>query len=322
MPKIIIYTTQDGHIQIAVNLSHDTVWLSQQQMADLFGTKRQAISKHLKNIFIAKELVEDSVCSILEHTAQDGKTYKTKFYSLDAVISVGYRVNSQQATQFRIWATHVLKDHLIKGYTIYKPRLAQQGINELQQTVELLQKTLQNHHLVDDLGVEAIQLVLSYAKTWSLLLAYDEDRLKLPEIGNQSLLALAYETAVKAIDALKSGLIVKKEASPLFGNERDSGLKNILNNIEQTFDNEPLYKTIEEKAAHLLYFIIKDHPYTDGNKRIGCFIFLLYLKLQNVVIRLNENGLVALALLVAESNPSQKEIMIRLIVNILVDGSL
>jgi death-on-curing family protein len=298
------------------------VWLSQQQMADLFGTKRQAISKHLKNIFTARELIEDSVCSILEHTAQDGKTYKTKFYCLDAVISVGYRVNSQKATEFRIWATHVLKDHLVKGYTLYKPRLAQQGIDELQQTVELLQKTLKHHDLVDDLGGEAIQLVLSYAKTWSLLLAYDEDRLKLPEIGKQSISPLNYETALNAIDSLKSGLIVKQEASPLFGNERDSSLKSILNNIEQTFDHEPLYKTIEEKAAHLLYFIIKDHPFTDGNKRIGCFIFLLYLKLQNVPIRLNENGLVALTLLVAESEPIQKEMMIRLIVNILVDGAL
>lgn len=321
MPEIIIYTTQDGHIQIAVNLSHDTVWLSQQQMADLFGTKRQAISKHLKNIFTAGELIEDSVCSILEQTAQDGKTYKTKFYSLDAVISVGYRVNSQKATEFRIWATHVLRDHLVKGYTLYKPRLAQQGINELQQTIELLQKTLKHHDLVNDLGEKAIQLVLSYAKTWSLLLAYDEDRLKLPETGKKTISPLNYETALNAIDSLKSGLIVKQEASPLFGNERDSGFKSILNNIEQTFDHESLYKTIEEKAAHLLYFIIKDHPFTDGNKRIGCFIFLLYLKLQNVPIRLNENGLVALALLVAESEPSQKEMMIRLIVNILADGT-
>lgn len=226
--------------------------------------------KHLKNIFLSGELEENSVCSILERTAKDGKIYKTQFYSLDAVISVGYRVNSSQATQFRIWATQVLKEHLIQGYTIYKPRLAQQGIHELQQTLELLQKTLKHHELVNDLGSAAIQLILSYAKTWHLLLAYDEDRLKLPEEGKQSFLLLDYENAVKAIDSLRIDLRARHEATALFGNERDSGFASILSNIEQTFAGEPLYKSAEEKAAHLLYFIIKDHPFTDGNKRIGC----------------------------------------------------
>ena len=320
MDQIVIYTTQDGHIRIAVNLAQDTIWLSQQQMADLFGTKRQAITKHLKNIFSSNELAEDSVCSILEQTAQDGKRYKTKFYSLDAVISVGYRVNSQKATQFRIWATDVLKAHLIKGYTLYKPRLVQQGIHELQKSVELLEKTLKNNDLVNDLGSEAIQLVLGYARTWTLLLAYDEERLYLPEMGKQAILQLPYEEAIKAIHGLKAELITKGEASPLFAQERDKGLKSILNNIEQTFDGQPLYKTVEEKAAHVLYFIIKDHPYIDGNKRIGCLIFLLYLNLQNLDVKLNENGLVALALLIAESEASGKDLLIKLIVNILGDG--
>lgn len=177
---IIHYTTKDGHIQLDVNLAHETLWLSQQQMAELFGTKRQAITKHLKNIFSSNELNEDSVCSILEHTAVDGKTYKTKFYSLDAIISVGYRVNSTQATQFRIWATQILKEHLVRGYTTYEKRLAERGIKELQQSVELLQKTLVHHDLVDDLGTQTIQLIISYTKTWHLLLAYDEGKLNLP----------------------------------------------------------------------------------------------------------------------------------------------
>lgn len=163
MPEIVIYTAKDGHVQLDINLAHDTLWLSQQQMAELFGTKRQAITKHLKNIFLSGELEENSVWSILERTAKDGKTYKTQFYSLDAIISVGYRVNSSQATQFRIWATQVLKEHLIQGYTIYKPRLAQQGIHELQQTLALLEKKLKHHELVNDLGSAAIQLILSYA---------------------------------------------------------------------------------------------------------------------------------------------------------------
>lgn len=321
MSDIVIYTAADGHVQLTVNLANDTLWLSQQQIADLFGTKRQAITKHLKNIYISGELNESSVCSILEHTAQDGKSYKVKFYSLDAVISVGYRINSRQATQFRLWATSVLKNHLINGYTIYQPRLAQRGLNELQQTITLLQKTLQNHELVNDLGLEAIQLILSYAKTWSLLLAYDEDQLQLPAHGKPPIATLELNVVIKAIEALKTDLITKKQATPLFGQQRDHGLTSILANIEQTFDGAPLYKTIEEKAAHLLYFLIKDHPFTDGNKRIGCFVFLLYLKLQNGIIKLNENGLVALALLIAESDPCpyQKELMIKLIVNILID---
>jgi len=319
MSEIIIYTAKDGHIQLKINLAHDTLWLSQQQIADLFGTQRQAITKHLKNIFILGELAENAVCSILEHTAEDGKKYKTKFYSLDAVISVGYRVNSSQATQFRIWATQVLKEHLIQGYTIHKPRLAEKGLQELQQTIGLLQKTLIHNELVTDLGIETIQLILSYAKTWHLLLAYDEDKLVLPSHGKTASIALHHVDAVKAIAALKSDLTQRDEAISFFGQEREFAFASILHNIEQTFGGEPLYKTAEEKAAHLLYFMIKDHPFTDGNKRIGCFIFLLYLKLQNMPVKLNDNGLVALALLIAESNPNQKDLIIRLIVNLLVD---
>ena len=152
MAEIIIYTANDGDIELDISLTNDTLWLSQQQMADLFGTKRQAITKHLKNIFKTNELDENSVCSILERAAADGKKYKTKFFNLDAVICVGYRVNSQQATQFRIWATNVLKDHIIHGYSIYDKRLSEIGIKELHQAVELLQKTLVHHDLVNDLG--------------------------------------------------------------------------------------------------------------------------------------------------------------------------
>jgi len=175
---------------------------------------------------------------------------------------VGYRVNSHQATQFRVWASQALKEHLIKGFTIYKPRLAQQGVHELQQTIELLQKTLKHHDLANDLGQEAIQLILSYAKTWSLLLAYDEGLLELPKKGKQAVSPLNCDAAIEAIQVLKSELIARNEATPLFGNDCNKGLNNILNNIEQTFDGEALYKTVEEKSAHLLYFIIKDYPFT------------------------------------------------------------
>ncbi|WP_133131445.1 virulence protein RhuM/Fic/DOC family protein [Legionella yabuuchiae] len=319
MSDIVIYTSKDGHIELDVNVVDETIWLSQQQIADLFGTQRPAITKHLRNIFSSKELDENSVCSILERTASDGKRYSTKFYNLDAILSVGYRVNSNQATKFRIWATEVLKQHLVRGYTTYDKRLSERGLQELQQTVELLQKTLINHELVNDLGREAIQIILTYTKTWDLLLAYDEGELSLPTKGKPTSQTLTYPVALSAIEALKQELSAKNEATALFGKERDGGLDSILNNIEQTFGGEALYKTPEEKAAHLLYFIIKDHPFTDGNKRIGSFMFLLYLKSQSLPIKFNENGLVALALLVAESNPNQKDILIRLIVNLLVD---
>ena len=277
MSEIAIYTAKDGHVELDVNLADGTIWLSQQQLADLFGTKRPAVTKHLRNIFNSKELDENSVCSILEHTANDGKRYKTKFYNLDAVVSVGYRINSHEATRFRIWATQVLKDHLVNGYTTYDKRLAERGVQELQQTVELLQKTLVHHDLVNDLGQEAIQLILAYTKTWDLLLAYDEGELKLPEQVKEASPRLNYEAALSAINSLKTDLSARNEATHLFGQERDGGLDSILGNIEQTFGGEPLYKTPEEKAAHLLYFVIKDHPFTDGNKRIGSFMFLLYL---------------------------------------------
>ena len=321
MSEITIYTADDGHIELDVSIAHETIWLSQQQMANLFGTKRPAITKHLKNIFNSGELDANSVSSKMEHTASDGKKYKTLFYNLDAIISIGYRVNSNQATQFRIWATNVLKEHLSQGYTVYEKRLAERGVKELQQTIDLLQKTLTHNELVNDIGTETIQLIMSYTKTWHLLLAYDEGELALPSQENEiEANALRYDTALKAIETLKTDLAAKNEATALFGNEREHGLESILGNIEQTFGGEALYKTIEERAAHILYFIIKDHPFSDGNKRIGCLIFLLYLKLQHCTIKINDNGLVALALLIAESAPSQKELMIRLIVNLLMDN--
>jgi len=319
MPEIVIYTAKDGHIELEVNLAEETVWLTQKQLAELFDKNIRTISEHISNIFQEAELEEDSVVRNFRITASDGKSYDAKHYNLDVAISVGYRVRSKQGTAFRQWATATLKDHLIKGYTVHKTRLAEQGLHELQQTVELLQKTLVHHDLVNELGSEAIQLILSYTKTWSLLLAYDEDRLKLPKPAKRSAFPFNYEIAIWAITALKGDLMARKEATPLFANDTSHRLESILNNIEQTFDGEMLYGSIEEKAAHLLYFIIKDHPFTDGNKRIGCFIFLLYLKSNHLPIKLNDNGLVALALLIAESNPSQKDILIRLVVNLLMD---
>lgn len=288
-------------------------------MGELFGTKRPAITKHLSNIFKQRELLESRVSSIMEHTAEDGKNYKTKFYSLDAIISVGYRINSVQATRFRIWATQILREHLLKGYTLNKARLYEKGLTELEESMKLLQRTLVREELVTDIGKDALSIIMGYAKSWRLLLAYDEDKLKLPKAAKGEHKELSYKDALKIINSLKTNLFEKSEASVLFGNERDHGLDSILGNIEQSFGGEYLYKSIEEKAAHLLYFVIKDHPFTDGNKRIGCLMFLVYLNLQGIEIGINENGMVALALLVAESDPKQKQLMISLISNLLSD---
>ncbi len=319
MTEILIYTAKDGHVELDVNLAADTVWLSMTQMVQLFGRDKSVISRHLKNIFEINELERDSVVAYFATTAADSKIYRVEYYNLDAILSVGYRVNSKEGVQFRKWASQVLKEHLIRGYTTYDKRLAERGVHELQQTIELLQKTLVHHDLVNDLGLEAIQLILAYTKTWNLLLAYDEDQLQIPEQAVNTSPRLTYPAALSAIASLKADLGTRNEATHLFGQERDGGLESILNNIEQTFDGDPLYKTAEEKAAHLLYFVIKDHPFIDGNKRIGSFMFLLYLKSQNIPIKLNENGLVALALLVAESDPKQKEMLVRLIVNLLIN---
>ena len=319
MTNIEIYTTKDGSVELNVNLAEETVWLSLAQMTQLFGRDKSVISRHLNNIFKIRELDKAAVVANFATTAADGKTYQVDYYNLDAIISVGYRVNSKKGVQFRQWASQVLKDHLIRGFTAYEKRLSERGVHELQRTVELLQKTLVHHDLVNDLGQEAIQLILEYTKTWNLLLAYDEGELKIPAKGTQAKVKINYKIALSAISSLKANLAARNEASNLFGNEREGGLDSILNNLEQTFDGTQLYKTVEEKAAHLLYFIIKDHPFTDGNKRIGSFLFLLYLKSQRTPIKLNENGLVALALLVAESNPKQKDMVISLIINILID---
>lgn len=317
--EVIIYKDKDGHIELNVSLSDETVWLTQAQLADLFDKNKSSISEHITKIFKDGELEENSVVRNSRTTGKDGKDYNVNYYNLDVIISVGYRVNSKQAIAFRQWATSILKEHIIKGYTTNEKRLAEQGLKELEQTVKLLHKTLVAHQHIDDIGSETIQLIISYAKTWHILLAYDEDKLKIPSTGKKTTIELDYNAAVDAIASLKSDLATRNEASQLFGNERDKGLMSILSNIEQTFDNVPLYPTAEERAAHLLYFIIKDHPFTDGNKRISCLIFLLYLKLQNIPIKFNQNGLVALALLIAESAPSQKDIMVKLTVNLLMD---
>jgi DNA ligase (NAD+) len=317
--EIVFYKAEDGESSFEVRLYEESVWLSLNQMVELFGRDKSVVSRHLNNIFKSGELKRDAVVAKNATTAADGKTYQVDYFNLDAIISVGYRVNSIRGTQFRIWATSVLKDHLIKGYTVNERRLAEKGLIEMEQAVSLLSQTLHRNDLVTEQGKAVLEVVTRYAKSWTLLLQYDEDQLELPKESNPAKHVLDYQQTKEAIATLKAELIKRGEASDLFGQEREKHLQGILGSINQTFDGEDLYPSVGEKAAHLLYFVIKDHPFSDGNKRIGSFLFLLFLRENWLLERsgINQNGLVALALLIAESDPGQKDLMVRLILNIL-----
>lgn len=314
--EIIIYQTEDGDLSLEVQLQDETVWLTQAQMAELFQRDQSVISRHVRNIFKEGELVVESNMQKM-HIAHSDRP--VSIYNLEVIISVGYRVKSFNGTRFRIWATSVLKEHLIKGYTAYEKRLAEKGLAEMEEAVTLLSRTLDSHSLITDEGRAVIDVISRYAKSWTLLLKYDENRLEFPKDVSFGRTEADYSRAKNSIEILKSELLSRNEATDLFGQERDQQLSAILGNIMQTFESEELYPGLEEKAAHLLYFIVKDHPFIDGNKRIGAFLFLLFLSENGALkrVRINDNGLIALTLLIAESESGQKELMIKLILNLL-----
>ncbi|ATA72833.1 hypothetical protein CGC49_05780 [Capnocytophaga sp. H4358] len=318
--EIKIFTTDDEKISLQVSLEKETVWLTQLQMSFLFDTSTDNIGLHLKNIFLEEELDEFSTTEDFSVVRQEGKRQvkrTLKHYNLDAILSVGYRVSSKRATQFRKWATQTLKQHLVQGYTINEQRLKERGI-EFNEVLSLLSSTLENQTLINDEGIAVLKVVQEYAKSWSLLQAYDQQSLPKSSLKNQEMNALPYEDVLKAIDQLKKSLVEKGEASELFGQMRSSGLESALATIEQGFGEEYFYPNVASRAAHLLYFIIKNHPFADGNKRTGAFLFLWYLRINQHLLQkpvenlINDNTLVALALLVAESKPEQKELIIRL----------
>ena len=323
--KIVIYKTAKNEVDLKVRLENESVWLTQNQIAALFGTQRPAITKHLNNIFKTGELKQNSVSSILEHTAADNKTYKTQFYNLDAIISVGYRVNSKLATRFRIWATKTLKDYLVKGYAVNENRLleAKEKFIELQKTIDFLHQKSKTELLTGQ-GQEILNLLASYAKTLSLLEQYDKN--EIAAIGGiKTKFVLKYENCLGIINQIKKDLISKKEAGDFFGIQRDKNFEGIIGNLYQTFGGQELYLNLEDKAAHLLYLIIKDHPFSDGNKRIASFLFIYFLEKTGALLRdsgerkINDNALAALALLVAQSDPKEKEVMVKIIKNLIAN---
>ncbi len=316
--ELILYQSDDGQAAVDVRLKHETVWLTQAQMVKLFQRNQSVISRHVNNVFKEGELPRKSNMQKM-HIAISDKP--VAYYNLDVIISVGYRVKSRRGTQFRIWATSVLKDHLIKGYTLNQKRLAEKGTGEARQMLALLSNTLINHELVNDEGQAVLHIVQKYADTWRLLWQYDEDSLALPVKMRKGGLPIQIDAARQAIANLRQNLMAKGEATDIFGNERLDSLAGIIGAMQQTFDGQDLYSSVEEKAAHLLYFVIKDHPFTDGNKRIGSFLFLVFLEMNGLLAakRIDNKTLVALALLIAASDPRHKELMVKLITNLLVE---
>ena len=318
--QIIIYHTEDGQMQIDVRLENETVWLTQKQIAELFGTKRPAITKHLKNIYASEELDEGSTCSILEHMGNEGKqTYSTKYYNLDVILSVGYRVNSKNATRFRQWANKVLKQYLIKGYAVNE-RMRKEQIGELRQLVGMLGRTIQSQPLLSNDETNALfEVVTDYTYALDTLDNYDYERLTINKATKEEPFHATYENAMEAINGLRE----KFGGSVLFGNEKDESFKSSIGQIYQTFGGEELYPSVEEKAAMLLYLVTKNHSFSDGNKRIAATLFLWFLNNNHILYhpdgskRIADSTLVALTLMIAESRTEEKDVMVKVVVNLI-----
>ncbi|MFA6376486.1 MAG: virulence protein RhuM/Fic/DOC family protein [Candidatus Paceibacterota bacterium] len=313
--EIAIFKAKFGP-EIRVNIKNETIWLAQEQIASVFSCERSVITKHINNIFVSGELKEKSNVQKL-HIAISDKP--VKIYSLDVILSVGYRVNSKKATQFRIWATKILKDYLVKGYAVNESRilLVNEHFLQLQRTIEFLQ-TKAKTKLLAGRENEILALLGDYAKTLRILEQYDRDAIVLQK-GIAGKFILNYADAIKVIEEIKNG------TGDLFGIEYEGKFKGIIGAIQQTFGGEELYRSIEEKAAHLLYFVIKDHPFADGNKRIASFLFVYFLDRNKYLYRttgerkINDNALAVLALLIAISNPKEKDKMIGIVTNLLAE---
>ena len=299
--------------------------MSLNQIAELFDRDKSVISRHLKNIFAEEELEKNQAVAFFATTGSDSKTYQVEYFNLDAIISVGYRVNSKQGTKFRIWATQKLKNYLVQGFVINEKRVLeyQKNLVELQKTIKLIENSIDLKSLSTIESKGFLDIITNYTNSFILLNQFDCDSLDLKKLDKNITYEIAYDEACEAILELKKQLIKKKEATALFGNQKDQSFAGILGNITQSFGGQYLYKTIEEQASHLLYFTIKNHPFSDGNKRIGAFLFIWFLSKnkhslkKSGELKINDNGLVALALLVAQSNPQEKDLMIKLIINLI-----
>ncbi|MCG8312020.1 MAG: virulence RhuM family protein [Pseudomonadales bacterium] len=321
--QIEIYQSDDQS-PIEVRLEQDTVWLNRQQLAELFGRDIKTIGKHVNNVFREGELDKGATVAKFATVQIEGERSverQVEHYNLDVIISVGYRVKSLQGTQFRIWATQRLKEHLTRGYTLNQQRF-EQNAQELEQALALVKKAAQSGQLEVDEGRGLVDIVSRYTQTFLWLQCYDEGLLEEPEGESGGVLPTA-ERAMQDLNELKAQLIARGEATALFAQPREDGLAGIFGNLDQTVFGDPAYPTVESKAAHLLYFVVKNHPFSDGNKRSGAWLFVDFLHRNGRLLNaqgeavINDTGLAALTLLVAESDPKQKETLIRLMMNML-----
>ncbi len=315
--EIVIFESVDGSAEIFVKLEKETIWLSQKQMSELFEKDSDTIGLHLKNIFESGELEEKATTEEYSVVQKEGKREvrrDIRFYNLDAIISVGYRVNSKRGTQFRIWATNILKEHLINGFSINENRLL-----ELKQTIQLLNRTSQGRSLEDDETKGLFSVLSDFTLALDILDDYDHQRLTFDKTQENVLYVINYNEAMDAVQMLRK----KFGGSWLFGNEKDDSFKSSVSTISQTFDGKDLYVSIEEKAAHLLYFVVKNHSFSDGNKRIAAWLFVWYLEKNKMLYRsdgskrIENNALVALTLMIAESKSQEKELMVKVVINLI-----
>lgn len=312
--EVLVYQAEDGSALVEVRLERDTVWLTQAQMAELFGRERSVITKHVRNVFREGELAEESNVQNL-HIA--GSDKPVGFYNLNVIISVGYRVKSLRGTQFRIWATRVLRDHLVKGYSVNAARL-----RDLRQAVRLIADTARRRDLAGDEAQALLAIVGEYNRALELLDDYDHQRVAKPGPGGAARYVLGHDEALRIVGRLRE----RFAASDIFGVEKDKGLESALGAIMQTFGGRELYPGLEEKAAHLLYFLVKNHAFVDGNKRIAAALFLWYLERNGALLRddgtprMTNGTLVALTLMIAESRPEEKDMLVRIVMHLLAGG--
>jgi len=322
--EIKIYQTPEGKTSIEVKLENETVWLRQSQIETLFETSRSVINKHILNIYASDELNEKATCAKIAQVQSEGnRTVKRniKYYNLDVIIAVGYRVNSKRGTDFRIWANQIIKDYLIKGYAINQQQLQKQAeqLSELKETIKILGNAIEYKELNDDESKGLLKLISEYAYALEILDKYDYQSLKIENTSGKEIYQLTYDEAIKQINLVKK----VHGNSSLFGQEKDHSFRSSIATIYQTFGAADLYPSIEEKAANLLYFIVKNHSFSDGNKRIAAFLFLYFLEKNGLLFtkngnkRIADNALVALALMIAVSRPAEKETMIKVIVNLI-----
>lgn len=322
MSEIILYTASDNQTQIDVQFDNETVWLNRDQIATLFGRDIKTIGKHVNNVFKEEELDKKSVVAKFATTARDGKIYQVDFYNLDVIISVGYRVKSKQGTQFRQWATQRLKDYLVKGYTLNEKRLKELDYkySDLQKAIKLASNAGNIESLSSNEAKGILKVIEEYAYALETLDKYDHQKLSIETASSdEKIVKLTYDESIQQIYIWRD----YQKAGNLFGNEKDQSFRSSLETIYQTFDGSDLYPSFEEKAANLLYFVVKNHSFSDGNKRIAAGLFVYFLDMNNQLLnesgnkRIGDNALVAITIMIAESKSEEKEMMIKLVVNLI-----